>query len=535
MATSSLPTTPAAGPRSRAATLIHWLVETIPTALVLALLGGVLYFGHHSGWKLPKFASLFGAPASDAEKAKDWCDEHSVPDSICVECKTDLLPKGKSFGWCKIHGVMECPEHHPELYQGKGEPQLPKYDTAAAIAVLPRPQNNSISTLHEARLQFASPESVEKAGVDITVVEEGPMRDAIAAAGEVTFAATHVAHLTSRVPGTLTHVRAGIGDRVQAGQVLALVDAAAVGQAKSQLLQAVSTVQLAEKNFSRLNKLADGIGRKQMQEAEAALQEANIGVVTARQALVNLGFDVPEDVEGRDPQQLIDDLRFLGLPTDLAASLAADTKTANLMPIVAPQAGEIVQTHVVAGEVVASDTTLFTIAEPDRMWLTLNVPAEQARFVERGQQVEFTTDDGSQTAAGAIEWISPAVDPKTRTLQARVPLDNRQSKLRDQTYGTAQIVLREELSAIIVPKIAVHSTGDAHVIFVRDKNYFDENAPKLFHVRQVRLGAKNQTHVELLAGALPGEVIASQGSAALVAQLLRSQLGAGCGCHGHVH
>jgi cobalt-zinc-cadmium efflux system membrane fusion protein len=244
-----------------------------------------------------------------------------------------------------------------------------------------------------------------------------------------------------------------------------------------------------------------------------------------------LGFDVPQDVDQRDPRDLVDEMRFLGLPTDLAASLEGETKTANLMPIVAPQAGEIVQTHVVAGEVVGTDTTLFTIADPDRMWLTLHVPAEQARFVKRGQKVEFTTDDGSQRAAGQIEWISPAVDPKSRTLQARVPLDNRETNLRDQSYGTAQVILREEPNAIVVPKVAVHSTGDTYVVFVRDKHYFDEQAPKLFYVRQVRLGAASDTQVELLAGALPGEEIASQGSAVLLAQLLRSQLGAGCGCH----
>jgi cobalt-zinc-cadmium efflux system membrane fusion protein len=52
-------------------------------------------------------------------------------------------------------------------------------------------------------------------------------------------------------------------------------------------------------------------------------------------------------------------------------------------------------------------------------------------------------------------------------------------------------------------------------------------------VRQVRVGAKNDTQVEILAGALPGEKIAAKGSAVLLAKLLRGQLGAGCGCHEH--
>ena len=54
----------------------------------------------------------------------------------------------------------------------------------------------------------------------------------------------------------------------------------------------------------------------------------------------------------------------------------------------------------------------------------------------------------------------------------------------------------------------------------------------MFHVRQVRIGAADdEATVEILAGVLPGEVVATEGSNVLLAQLLRSNLGAGCGCH----
>jgi cobalt-zinc-cadmium efflux system membrane fusion protein len=81
----------------------------------------------------------------------------------------------------------------------------------------------------------------------------------------------------------------------------------------------------------------------------------------------------------------------------------------------------------------------------------------------------------------------------------------------------------------------VQTSGDANFVFVRDKDYLKEGAPKAFHVRQVRLGAQDDEYAELLAGALPGEVVASEGSSVIMAQLLRSNLGAGCGCHGHSH
>jgi cobalt-zinc-cadmium efflux system membrane fusion protein len=116
-------------------------------------------------------------------------------------------------------------------------------------------------------------------------------------------------------------------------------------------------------------------------------------------------------------------------------------------------------------------------------------------------------------------------------MQARVVLDNESGKLKDKTFGTGRIVLREEAKAVVVPRESVQAASDATFVFVRDKNYLDEKSPKVFHVRQVRTGASDDTHVELLAGVLPGEVVATQGSNVILSQLLRSNLGAGCGCH----
>ena len=163
----------------------------------------------------------------------------------------------------------------------------------------------------------------------------------------------------------------------------------------------------------------------------------------------------------------------------------------------------------------------------------LNVRQEDAKYVRRGQTVRFQADNGDRMVAGQIAWISPAVDEQTRTVQVRVAVANEDGALQDKTFGTGRIILREEPNAIVVPRDAVQSTPDASFVFVRDKNYFDEKSPKFFHVRQVRLGARDDQYVELLAGVLPGEVIASKGSNVLLAQLLRSNLGAGCGCHEH--
>ncbi len=498
--------------------------------LVFGLLGGVLYFGHHTGWTMPRFSELTGKPAPHAE---DWCAEHLVLESECVECQTDLMPKPPEFGFCRKHGVNECVICHPELAQVNGTPQLPQYDTVNALKLVPRPENNSKNTLHKRRVQFASAESAVKAGIDVDVVQERPMRDAIKANGELMFDPTRVAHLSSRVPGTVAAVFKTLGEGIQAGDVLALIDGALVGQAKSQLLHSVVQLQLRRTNVERLRTAAKSIPARTLVEAEAALQEANIGFISARQSLVNLGFEVPEEIDERDAKKVADDLQFLGIPAALRTGLPAGTRTANLIPIRAPYDGVLVSSDLVAGEVVNTTTVLSTVANPRRLWLTLSVRQEDAPYLATGLPVIFRTDDSANEANGRISWISPTVDERTRSVQVRVPLENSDGRLRDKTFGTGTIVLREEPRAIVVPRESVQATSDAQFVFVRDRNFLTKDGFKVFHVRQVRTGADDDQYVELLAGVLPGEVVVTKGSAVLLAQLLRSNLGAGCGCHEH--
>lgn len=525
----SLPTLDPPQSRLKRKSWLAMLAGGVPNVLVFALLAGVFYVGHRTHWKLPSVSSLFGASTSAAPD--DWCVEHLVPDSQCVECKADLMPKPKEFGFCTKHGVNECVLCHPELAQSTGEPRMPQYDTAGALSLIARPENNSRNTLHKGRVQFASTESADKAGVDVDVVQERPMRETVVANGEIRFDPTRVAHLSSRSGGTVSVVFKQLGDTVRAGDVLALVDAVQISQAKSKLLQAMVQRDAKELALKRLQAAGEGVAAIAVAEAQAAHQQAEVELISARQTLVNLGLDVPEDLTGREPAQVNDELRFLGIPADVLKSLPATTRSANLLALRAPHTGVIVAAEVVAGEVVDPSDVLYTVADPSHMWLTLHVRQEDARYVATGQEVAFRTDTSGDVVGGTISWISPTVDPRTRTLQARVVLANTDGRLRDNTFGTGDILLRQEQKAVVVPRAAVQSTPDAKFVFVRDRDYFKDGAPKVFHPRQVRVGAHDDQYVELLAGVLPGEVIATEGSAVILAQLQRSNLGAGCGCH----
>ena len=192
--------------------------------------------------------------------------------------------------------------------------------------------------------------------------------------------------------------------------------------------------------------------------------------------------------------------------------------------------GIVVARRVVAGEQVDASRVLFQLADTSRMWLTLNVSVEDAGRLALGQPVRFRPDGSREEVSGKLVWISTTADQQTRMVTVRAELPNPNGQLRNETFGAGRIVLREEQEAVVVPNEAIHWEGCCNIVFVRDKGYFDKDSPKVFHVRTVRPGAKNEKATEIIAGVLPGEVVATKGSDALRAELLKNNLGEGCGC-----
>ncbi len=532
---AQLGASPQAAPRPNL-TFWNWLRDALPTAAVVGLLAGLAYWGHTTDWKLPKFSALVGKEAAGAD---DWCKEHNVPESECIECQSGLLRPLKDYGWCKEHGVAQCPLHHPDVAQLKNIPVVTEADmerASRALALMPRPENNSLCKLHKKRLQFASIAAVEKVGLEIEVATQRPVIETIAANAEVVYDETHAAHLASRVPGTVWRVERQVGNRVAKGDVLALIDAAEVGRAKAEFLQAISQQRLKRTVVERLKPLVDkgAVSGRQLVESETALQEAQIRLLGAQQALGNLGLPVSSDDFARlSPEQIAERIQFLGLPPVIIESLDGEaTASSNLFPVRAPLEGIVVDRKVVAGEVVEAGRTIFGVADVRRMWLLLDVRQEDARYVSPGQEVLFRPADGADEpeSRGEVSWISTAVDDQTRTVKVRVDLPNSDGRLRANTFGLGRIVLREDSKAVVVSSEAVHWDGDCHVVFVRDRDFLKEGSPKYFHVRTVRLGVRNADTTEIIVGLLPGEVIAGKNSVVLEAQLLKSNLGAGCGC-----
>lgn len=520
---------PPASRRNPVRVFLGFVAGSIPTLLVLAGAGAVGWWGHHTGWKLPRFSELSGHVAEQ----DDWCAEHNVPESACVECDDALMPKGKARGWCKAHGLPECVLDHPQLAQLPKTPLVTAADLVRARRSLDfaaRPAANPNCKTHLRRIQFATAADADKAGVTVEPVWTAPAVEFVAGPGEIGYDQTKVAHLSARSPGTVWKVYKHLGQDVKAGDVLALVDAAEVGKAKAEVLQALATLQLREQTLASFKESAGAVPAARVREAEAAVREAEIRVGAGCQALTNLGLPVrAADVKPLAADRLQATLHLLGVPADLAATLGA-AATTNLLPLVAPMDGRVMSREVVAGEVVDTARTLFEVVDTRSLWLTLDVKGEDAHRVAVGQPVTFKPDSGREELKGTIAWRNSQADPKTRTVKVRADLADPLQLLVSNTFGAGRVVLREEAKAVSVPNDSVHWDGCCNVVFVRDRDYLKSDF-KVFHVRKVRVGARDDKNTEVAAGLLPGELIVTKGSGLLLTELLRGSLGEGCACH----
>src|SRR5262249_2007899 len=155
----------------------------------------------------------------------------------------------------------------------------------------------------ERRIQFASLAAYDRSGVEVSPAYQGKILETAAVHGEITHDPGRVAHVSSRSPGAVWKVFKHLGDPVKEGDLLALVEAAAVGQAKADYLQALTQLDVRTKSRAQMD--AAVVPPPTITAADAAVREARIKVISARQALINLGLPVAaDDFKGLSDEQL---------------------------------------------------------------------------------------------------------------------------------------------------------------------------------------------------------------------------------------
>ena len=480
----------------------------VPPLLVCGVLAAVAYWGHSTGWQAKRFATLVpdrlaamlgiaetpdeGEKPSTEPKAEsvegppDWCEKHSVSDSLCIACHPDLAAAPTTV--IVTEAVAIQPSHDPK-----------KCRTNLEV------------------IRFPSVEAVQLAGMRTAPAEVRTLDETVTAYGVAEYDEFQTAKLGPRAGGTVWATYMRLGDRVRAGELLALIDAAEVGRAKAEFLQAA--VQLDTRVRARAPLQPDRVAERVIQDADAAVRESRARLFTAQQALLTLGLPLRGDEATLPDDQLRARLQFLGIPAEFTKTLSASTTTANLLPIVAPFAGTIVDGKAVRGESVAAQQAMFTVSDLSSVHVSLDFRPEDAPRLARGQRVEFRVDgDLGPPAVGELHWISPGVDEKTRLVHAHAEMPNPAGRLRANAFGTGTAFIRKHEAALVVPAEAVQWEGCSTVVFVR-------SSPTEFRPRKVRLGLRQNGMVEVLVGLKPGEVVATAGSHVLKSHLFRDRLG----------
>lgn len=356
----------------------------------------------------------------------------------------------------------------------------------------------------EAEALRLTPEQRKRFGIVVQPAAPGSLASEISLPGAIVFNQDRVVHVVPRVAGITSEVRKSVGDTVEAGEVLAVIESRELADAKSECLAARAREALAEKIFAREKTLREKqiAAEQDFLEAEQAWAEARIALRSAEQKLLALGL----------PRQ------------EVQALDAAQDEALTRYEVRSPLAGIVTEKHVALGESLQADADIFTVADLSSVWVNLTVYAKHLGTVRPGQEVVLRVDHSGAQAHGMIAMITPFVDEATRSATARVVLENRDGAWMPGTFVTGFINLSADDLAVVVARHTVQNINGRDVVFVEHEGAFE--------MTPVTVGRADRTRLEIVDGLKPGTPVVVEGAFQLKATLITRTLDSHAG-HGH--
>lgn len=378
-------------------------------------------------------------------------------------------------------------------------------------------------------IAFDDVAAVERAGIESVPVRTQPMTEVISANGVVRYDERRIAQLSVRAPGSVWRVEKRLGDAVNKGEVLVIIDSAEVGRLKAEFLTAMVVYESRREALAILEEIRSAVMGRQLREARSAMREARNSLLNAEQALVNLGFEISlDELAALDDDARAERMRVLGLPSEMLAGVDAARISSNLLPLRAPFDGMVIGRDVVVGEIADPSRSIFEIVDLSTMWIVLNVAKEDAARLAIGQRLQFRPDGDDHDYASEVSWISTEVDEKTRTLQVRAEVRTDQPAgsaqrlggLRANAFGRGAIEVDVRRQACVVPAESLQAIGSDWVVFV-------PTGETTFEARTVAKGLESGGSVELLGDIAGITHVVGPGSHVLKSQLLLTQVESG--------
>jgi len=357
--------------------------------------------------------------------------------------------------------------------------------------------------------------------VDVAPVTQGLIEEKIIRTGDM--APNAQVTIFSKVQGWVGKINVREGDLVKTGQVLVTLDSreaeAAVAQAQasleagrarlkqvqatseetvqSQIQQTKANMELAQADLKRAQELQEKnfIARQQLDEARMKYNVAKANYDLALNSIRQKTWENDIALAEAQVNQAKATLEF------------NKAQLANLI-ILSPMNGGITKRYVDPGTMVKDTTPILTLMDFTEMKMVVNVIEREFIYLQKGQPVKITvTAFPDRVFTGRIEVITPALELQSRTAEIQISIPNPDFVLKPGMFGRAEVILRSNPQAVLVPIQSLFTEVDKDFVFVLKEN-------KTFR-RAVRKGVVRDTVVEILQGVSPGEQVVTAGHLSL--------------------
>jgi len=425
------------------------------------------------------------------------------------------------MGWWYIHEGQDHDEHAGHDHAKHSETKKPEAPPSGQV-------NPAPEAVHQAKADHdhdqhaeakepeapvpgqvkLTPEAVQMAKIETAPVRLGPLDNRVSFTGELVFNEERLAKIHSRVPGRVVKIVADYGQVVKPGDVLAVIDSVELSQAQMGSRQAAAKFNAAQKAYDRARLLYEGkaISRAELQERQARLE-----------------------VERADLDYAQNRLRLLGAGGAPSASGPKGARSGASFALRSPIAGRVVDRKVTPGLVVKEDEDLFTVADTSGLWCFVQIPEKDLPLVKAGSQAAITVSSlPGEEFPGRVDFLADMVDKATRTVRARVRVDNPDHRLKAGMFANIAVKIGQR-HVLSVPETAVLAANGELFVFV-------EMAPGTYRKHPIKSGVKGGGRLEVLEGLDADEPVVVQGGFTLKSELEKSAPRGGLGGgDGHAH
>lgn len=324
---------------------------------------------------------------------------------------------------------------------------------------------------------------VQMSHIQVVTIAPRKLTRTLRLTGNVTYNAFQTTPVITQVGGPVNRILVVPGEHVHKGQSLLEISSPDYSQLRAAYLKARDTFRVADKNFARAQDLYahQAISERDLLQAESDRNQAKADLDASEEAIRILGFDKPEEL--------------------------AKIPSSPEIPLLSPLGGTVVERLVSPGQLLqAGATQAFTISDMSTVWVLANIYQSDLAYVKVGDHVAVQTDSYTNVFQAKISFISPALDPNTRTLQARIVVENPGEKLKKDMYCYATVTAGVIPDAIAVPDAAVLRDDENHpfVYVATGTNQFGR--------RLVDIGQSQAGQTQVLKGLSAGEKVVGDGS-----------------------